>query len=83
MLSFVREWLTPDNDPDHWDLIEGQGNFGSMDGDPAAAYRYTEARLSRAGPLLIQGRSDSSRTRASSVIVTAPSRLPGETVPPW
>ena len=28
-------------------LIEGQGNFGSVDGDPAAAYRYTESRLSR------------------------------------
>ena len=28
-------------------LIEGQGNFGSVDGDPAAAYRYTEARLAR------------------------------------
>ncbi|MBI2070595.1 MAG: DNA gyrase subunit A [Elusimicrobia bacterium] len=28
-------------------LVEGQGNFGSIDGDPAAAYRYTEARLSR------------------------------------
>lgn len=28
-------------------LIEGQGNFGSIDGDSAAAYRYTEARLSR------------------------------------
>jgi DNA gyrase subunit A len=28
-------------------LIEGQGNFGSMDGDAAAAYRYTEARLRR------------------------------------
>lgn len=27
-------------------LIQGQGNFGSIDGDPAAAYRYTEARLS-------------------------------------
>ncbi|MGH9459984.1 MAG: DNA gyrase subunit A, partial [Vicinamibacteria bacterium] len=26
-------------------LIEGQGNFGSVDGDPPAAYRYTEARL--------------------------------------
>jgi DNA gyrase subunit A len=26
-------------------LIDGQGNFGSVDGDPAAAYRYTEARL--------------------------------------
>lgn len=28
-------------------LIEGQGNFGSIDGDPPAAYRYTEARLSK------------------------------------
>ncbi|MBM4361112.1 MAG: DNA gyrase subunit A [Deltaproteobacteria bacterium] len=28
-------------------LIDGQGNFGSVDGDPAAAYRYTESRLSR------------------------------------
>jgi DNA gyrase subunit A len=28
-------------------LVDGQGNFGSMDGDPAAAYRYTEARLMR------------------------------------
>ncbi|HEY4103253.1 MAG TPA: DNA gyrase subunit A [Polyangiaceae bacterium] len=28
-------------------LIDGQGNFGSVDGDPAAAYRYTECRLAR------------------------------------
>ena len=28
-------------------LIDGQGNFGSLDGDAAAAYRYTEARLTR------------------------------------
>ncbi len=28
-------------------LVEGHGNFGSVDGDPAAAYRYTEARLDR------------------------------------
>jgi len=28
-------------------LIDGQGNFGSIDGDPAAAYRYTEARLAK------------------------------------
>lgn len=28
-------------------LVQGHGNFGSIDGDPAAAYRYTEARLSR------------------------------------
>lgn len=28
-------------------LVQGQGNFGSIDGDPAAAYRYTEAKMSR------------------------------------
>ena len=28
-------------------LVDGQGNFGSVDGDPAAAYRYTEAKLSK------------------------------------
>ena len=28
-----------------YQLIDGQGNFGSIDGDPAAAYRYTECRL--------------------------------------
>jgi DNA gyrase subunit A len=34
-------------------LVDGQGNFGSIDGDSAAAYRYTEARLARiAGELL-------------------------------
>src|ERR687892_2299418 len=34
-------------------LVDGQGNFGSIDGDNAAAYRYTEARLTRiAGELL-------------------------------
>ncbi|HLI51207.1 MAG TPA: DNA gyrase subunit A [Thermomicrobiaceae bacterium] len=35
-------------------LIEGQGNFGSIDGDSAAAYRYTEMRLSALGELLLQ-----------------------------
>ena len=34
-------------------LIEGQGNFGSRDGDSAAAYRYTEARLSRIAELML------------------------------
>src|SRR5947209_16048061 len=33
-------------------LIDGQGNFGSRDGDAAAAYRYTEARLSRYAELM-------------------------------
>ncbi len=35
-------------------LIEGQGNFGSVDGDAAAAYRYTEMRLSPIGELLLR-----------------------------
>lgn len=35
-------------------LVEGQGNFGSMDGDSAAAMRYTEARLSTAGEAMMQ-----------------------------
>src|SRR6188472_496359 len=34
-------------------LIDGQGNFGSRDGDAPAAYRYTEARLSRFAELLL------------------------------
>ncbi len=34
-------------------LIDGQGNFGSVDGDPAAAYRYTEARLAKFGEELL------------------------------
>src|SRR5436190_10493226 len=34
-------------------LIEGQGNFGSRDGDSAAAYRYTEARRSRYAELML------------------------------
>ena len=34
-------------------LVEGQGNFGSIDGDPAAAMRYTETRLSKVSQYLI------------------------------
>ena len=34
-------------------LIDGQGNFGSIDGDPPAAYRYTEARLARLADFLL------------------------------
>jgi DNA gyrase subunit A len=34
-------------------LIDGQGNFGSVDGDPPAAYRYTESRLSRVAAELL------------------------------
>ncbi|KKK49432.1 hypothetical protein LCGC14_3135150, partial [marine sediment metagenome] len=35
-------------------LIFGQGNFGSIDGDPPAAYRYTEARLAKISTELLQ-----------------------------
>ena len=35
-------------------LIDGQGNFGSMDGDPPAAMRYTEVRLARAATALLE-----------------------------
>ncbi|HEX6089303.1 MAG TPA: DNA gyrase subunit A [Gemmatimonadales bacterium] len=35
-------------------LIDGQGNFGSVDGDPAAAYRYTEARLTRVAMTMLE-----------------------------
>ncbi|HOV09360.1 MAG TPA: DNA gyrase subunit A [Spirochaetota bacterium] len=35
-------------------LIDGQGNFGSIDGDPPAAYRYTEARLNKMAEELLQ-----------------------------
>lgn len=35
-------------------LVDGQGNFGSMDGDPAAAYRYTEARMTKASEAMLE-----------------------------
>jgi DNA gyrase subunit A len=34
-------------------LVNGQGNFGSMDGDPAAAYRYTEAKMTTAAEAML------------------------------
>ena len=53
-------------------LIDGQGNFGSIDGDPPAAYRYTEARLTKAALAVLADIDmetvDSSRT------TTIPSR---------
>ena len=36
-------------------LVDGQGNFGSVDGDGAAAMRYTEARMSKLTPYLLEG----------------------------
>ena len=35
-------------------LVDGQGNFGSVDGDPPAAYRYTEARLTRIAMTMLE-----------------------------
>src|SRR5919199_960833 len=35
-------------------LVDPQGNFGSIDDDPPAAYRYTEARLERLAPQMLQ-----------------------------
>ena len=37
-------------------LVDGQGNFGSIDGDPAAAMRYTETRLSKVSQLIMMKR---------------------------
>ena len=34
-------------------MVDGHGNFGSIDGDPAAAYRYTEARMSKISQLML------------------------------
>ena len=36
-------------------LVDGQGNFGNVDGDNAAAMRYTEARLTEVAQLLLEG----------------------------
>ncbi len=63
-------------------LVDGQGNFGSIDGDPPAAMRYTEARLSRiAGEILADLDRDTvdfvpnyDNTRREPVVL--PSRLP-------
>ena len=38
-----------------YSLVEGQGNFGNIDGDNAAAYRYTECRLTRTAMTLMEG----------------------------
>ncbi len=47
MVRLAQDWVM------RYKLVDGQGNFGSMDGDPAAASRYTEARLGRAGNELL------------------------------
>ncbi|MES2631182.1 MAG: DNA gyrase subunit A [Patescibacteria group bacterium] len=47
MVRLAQDWVM------RYPLVNGQGNFGSMDGDPPAANRYTEARLGRAGNELL------------------------------
>lgn len=47
MVRLAQDWVM------RYPLVNGQGNFGSMDGDPAAASRYTEARLGKAGNELL------------------------------
>ena len=48
MVRLAQDWAT------RYLLVNGQGNFGSMDGDPAAASRYTEARMAKAGQALME-----------------------------
>lgn len=48
MVRLAQDWST------RYLLVNGQGNFGSMDGDPPAAERYTEARMARAGQALME-----------------------------
>lgn len=47
MVRLAQDWVV------RYPLVNGQGNFGSMDGDPAAAMRYTEARLGKVGDILL------------------------------
>ncbi len=48
MVRLSQDWVM------RYPLVDGQGNFGSMDGDSAAAYRYTEARMTPISMLLLQ-----------------------------
>ncbi len=41
-------------------LIDGQGNFGNIDGDPQAAYRYTESKMTDAAMLIMEGLDENS-----------------------
>src|SRR3546814_9431369 len=49
----ISDWSSDVCSSDLLPLIDGQGNYGSMDGDPPAAVRYTEARLAKAAESLI------------------------------
>ena len=47
LVRMAQEWVL------RLPLVHGEGNFGSVDGDPPAAYRYTEAKLTRAAEFLL------------------------------
>ncbi len=47
MVRLAQDWV------ERYPLVQGQGNFGSMDGDPAAAMRYTEAKMTRISESLL------------------------------
>ncbi len=65
-----------------YELVNGQGNFGSMDGDPPAAHRYTEARMARAAEEMladidketVEFRDNYDGTRREPVVL--PAKLP-------
>src|SRR5262245_32519919 len=61
-------------------LIDGQGNFGSVDGDPPAAERYTEARLSKIAGLMLDDLDKSTLDRRSNYDVRQqdPTLLPAK-----
>ena len=47
MVRMAQDWV------ERYPLVQGQGNFGSMDGDPPAAMRYTEAKMTRVSEALL------------------------------
>ena len=53
--STTRWCAWPRNSPPRYPLVDGQGNFGNIDGDNAAAMRYTEARLTEVAEALLDG----------------------------
>jgi DNA gyrase subunit A len=48
MVRLAQDWV------ERYPLVQGQGNFGSMDGDPPAAMRYTEAKMTRVSEALLE-----------------------------
>jgi topoisomerase-4 subunit A len=60
-------------------LIDGQGNFGNIDGDPQAAYRYTESKMTNASMLIMEGLDEDSVNMTPNFDGTTlePSVMPG------